>query len=291
MKKNKYLLGSLAVLAIVLVPLAALSKDNKNSDTINLTSDNLIVLNSEVDGESTTQVLAKATELDKKLSGRFGNDHKTPIYLYLNSPGGSIQSGLEMIEGLNGLGRPIITITAFSASMAFQIVQGMPGERLILKSGVLMSHHAKGEEQGEFGGSVRTQMENRQQLWLDRIRELDEQTVKRTNGKQTYKSYTEEYDHELWDNGAKSVAEGYADRVVTVKCDKSLSGTTGHQADFFGIPITYQLSNCPINSSPSGVSVGVIPPAIATVQYEKKIKDQFLSSFESKMTTPLPMAY
>ena len=303
MKMNKILIGTLAVLAMVIVPLAAVSKDDKKSDTVTLTSDNLIILNSEVNGESTGEVLTKATELDKKLAGRFGKDHKTPIYLYLNTPGGSIQSGLELIEGLNGLGRPIITITAFAASMGFQIVQSMPGDRLILKSGVLMSHHARGQMQGEFGGSVRTQMENRQQLWLDRVRELDEQTVKRTNGKQTYKSYTEEYDHELWDNGSKSVTEGYADRVITVKCDNSLAGTSTHQAEFLGIPISYQLSNCPINSAPSGISIGSIPAVdplvistsvnspVANLQYEKHVKEQFLSYFETKMTTPLPMVY
>ncbi|CAM6004799.1 unnamed protein product, partial [Sphagnum balticum] len=94
--------------------------------------------------------------------------------------GGGIQSGLEMTEALNGLGCPVDTVTLFAASMGWQIAQSL-GERLILKNGVMMSHHATGEAQGEFGGSIRTQMENRQQLWIDRVRELDEQTVRRTN--------------------------------------------------------------------------------------------------------------
>lgn len=305
---NKFLLFLALVIGLILVQPRAYPKDP--GDSVTLSSDNVIIFNQEVDGSSVGAAIQKATELDEKLThkgilGKFGKeDHTTPIYLFLNTPGGSIQSGLELTEALKGLGRPIHTITAFAASMGFQIVQNM-NDRLILKSGVLMSHHAVGQFQGEFGGSVRTQSENRTQLWLDRVRELDEQTVARTNGKQTYKSYTEQYDHEMWDTGSKSVAQGYADRIVTVKCDKSLSGTTAHTADFLGMVINYELSNCPLNSAPMNVGIGKSPetpsPLITllgpnipmapgpTPEYVKRVAEEFKADFHQKMITPLPL--
>jgi ATP-dependent protease ClpP protease subunit len=48
-----------------------------------------------------------------------------PIYLFLNTPGGSIQTGLEIIESLKGLDRPVSTVTLFAASMGFQIAQNL----------------------------------------------------------------------------------------------------------------------------------------------------------------------
>jgi ATP-dependent protease ClpP protease subunit len=186
-KKNKFLIGVFVLLAaVLLVPSMSVSKDAQ-SDTIILSKSNLLLLNSQVEGESTGMIIAKAKELDNALNSKRIFANKKPLYLFLNTPGGDIQSGLELIEALKGIGRPVDTITLFAASMGFQIAQNLD-ERLILKNGVLMSHHAAGEFQGSFGGVHPSQVDGRYQLWLDRVRELDEQTVKRTNGRQTYES-------------------------------------------------------------------------------------------------------
>lgn len=264
------------------------SASKNDSDVVVLSASNTLVLNSEVDGDSVGKVISDAKKLDSKLSGiREKASGKAPLYLILNTPGGSIQSGLELIEALNGLGRKTHTVTLFAASMGFQIAQNLD-DRLIVKSGVLMSHHAAGGIQGQFGGTHPSQMDSRYQLWLDRVRELDEQTVKRTNGKQTYESYTAQYDHEMWLTGRKSVEQGYADKVVQVKCDESLSGTTAHEASFMGIPITYELDNCPLNTSPLNVKVGKVE-APFTQEYAKQVVEQFKSNFKMKSTSPVPM--
>jgi ATP-dependent protease ClpP protease subunit len=264
------------------------------TDSVSLAGDNTLVLRGEVNGENVSQVLTKAKELDAALSGvkeKFGA--KKHLVLFIDSPGGSIQAGLELIEGLKGLDRPVDTVVSFAASMAWQIVQNLD-ERLILKNGVMMSHHARGEAQGEFGGSQHTQMEARQQLWLDRVKELDEQTVKRTNGKQTYESYTKEYDHEMWLTGTKSVAEGYSDKIVLAKCDKTLTGVTTNHISFLGMDIAYDLDNCPLNSNPGNVRVGQIgggkgPTADVNPELAEQIKKQFLTTYESKMRQVIPM--
>jgi ATP-dependent Clp protease protease subunit len=285
MKLNKMVLGLFLILTITLIPSVSVSKDDK--DTIVLSKDNTLVLNSEVNGDSVGALILKAKELDNNLSRHFlvNKDH---LYLFLNTPGGSIQSGLELIEALNGMGRPVDTITSFAASMGFQIAQNL-NERLILKSGIMMSHHAAGQIEGSFGGVHPSQMDNRYQLWIDRMRELDEQTVKRTNGKQTYESYIQQYDKEMWLGGTKSVAQGYSDRIVTVKCDKSLAGTTTHQANFLGMPITYELDNCPLNTAPLNVSIGAVTGT--TNEFKERVKQEFLSDFHMKAFTPSAMAF
>lgn len=261
MKTNKVIVGAALALLMALVPASSLSKDTKK-ETVVLSKSNTIVLNSEVDGESTGKVIAKAKELDKELNsslkGKFTGNSRKPLYLFLNTPGGSIQSGLELIEALQGIGRPVNTVTLFAASMGFQIAQALD-ERLILKNGVLMSHRAYGGFEGEFGGSAPSQIDSRYSLWKDRMDELDAQTVARTKGKQTMESYQKQYASEMWLTGAKSVAQGYADREVLVRCDETLTGTTQHELMFMGIiRVVYELDNCPINTAPMNIQIGFI---------------------------------
>lgn len=240
-----------AILGLIVIP-AVSAKDNK--DVIVLSKNNLIVLNSQVDAASEAHVLSEAKRLDKS---RFLGSNKDPVYLYLSTPGGYVHVGMEMIEGLNGLNRPVHTITSFAASMGFQLVQNL-GNRYILKSGVLMSHRARGGVEGEFGGSDPSQLLNRIRIFTQQLTEMDEQTVRRTKGKQTLDSYQKAYANELWVTGQEAVEQGYADQVITIKCDDSLSGTTTHEASMFGLTILYDLSECPINSSPMNVRIGIL---------------------------------
>ena len=290
-KLNKIVLALLVILTVVSVPKVSVSAPNDNKPEIAvLTRDNLLVLGGEVNGESTSTIISKAKELDAKLAKgeRFGK--KAPLYLFLNSPGGSIQSGLELIEALKGIGRPVNTVTLFAASMAFQIAQNM-NDRLILKNGILMSHRAAGEMQGSFGGTRPSQMDSRYQLWLDRVRELDEQTVSRTQGKQTYDSYTKEYANEVWLTGTKSVQEGYADRIVLVKCDTTLSGVNTNHVNFMGMDIAYDLDRCPINTSPMNVRASSLDGKALNAELVNKVEQEFLSGFENKQRQVIPMVF
>lgn len=288
----KYIIALLiVVVGISSFPKTSVSKDN-SPETVTLSKSNLLVLGGEVNGESTSDIISKAKQLDDKLnSGKarlLGN--KDPLYLFLNSPGGSIQSGLELIEALKGIGRPVNTVTLFAASMAFQLVQNLD-DRLILKNGVLMSHQASGEFAGSFGGVHPNQIDNRYQLWSDRMKELDEQTVSRTNGKQTYESYIKEYDHEVWLTGTKSVDRGYADKIVLIKCDSSLSGVTTKHLDFMGLDITYDLDNCPLNTSPMNIKVSAPAGKELTTEMQADVKNRFLGQFDNKQKQVIPMAF
>jgi ATP-dependent Clp protease protease subunit len=228
--------------------------DVKSSNTslkeIVLSKDNVAILDDVIEGESVSKVLTKLRELDAV------NKSAYPIYLFLNTPGGSIQDGLELIEGVQGINRPVNTITLFAASMGWQTVQNL-GQRYILSNGVLMSHKAKGGFSGEFGDGI-SQIDSRYALWMERILQLDKQTVKRTNGKQTLASYRAQYENEMWLTGSQAVARGYADELVSVRCSKDLNGTRESKVDFFGMTIILTFSECPIITAPLSVEV-IIP--------------------------------
>lgn len=219
-----------------------------------LSADNLLVLADEVNDESVGKTINQARKADYNKNQLHFSAKKAPLYLFLNTPGGSIQSGLELLEALQGLQRPIHTVSLFSASMGFQLVQSL-GDRLILRNGILMSHNAYGQFSGSFGGVLPQQFDSRYNLWLSRMTALDTQTVKRTKGKQTLESYQKAYDHELWLDGAKAVSEGYADRIVQVKCDESLDGVNENIVYFFGLKIAYDTDKCPLNNSPTNIRI------------------------------------
>lgn len=281
--KTKILVTGLIALAIVSLFTFSSMPSSADNKAVVLSKDNTIVLNSEVNGENTAKVISKAKELDNT-KGR------APLYLVMNSPGGSIQSGLEMIEALRGLDHKINTITIFSASMAFQIVENL-GERLILKNGVMMSHRAKGQFEGEFGGTFPSQIDSRYHFWLSRLKEMDEQTVVRTNGKQTLESYQKAYGSELWMTGTESVQNGYSDRVVLVKCDSSLAGTTKQTSTFLIFTVTYELDNCPLNTSPMNINA-FLRDGVTPVPPEKleEIKSSFLEQYLKKQRMVVPMS-
>lgn len=256
MMKIKTVLGVLAASLVSLYPTSAVS--NVHAESVILTSENLIVINRPIDGESVSQAIEDAKRLNEKLNSSVSEkvlNNKTPLYLFLNTPGGSVQAGLELIEALHGLDRPVHTVTLYGASMGFQIVQNL-GTRHVLRNGVLMSHRARGQFVGEFGGQNPSQLESRLNFWKSRIDEMDLQTVLRSMGKQSLESYRAAYASEMWITGTQAVEQGYADSIVKVKCDSSLSGTIAKQDILDGfLPVDYELSKCPINTSPINVKV------------------------------------
>jgi ATP-dependent protease ClpP protease subunit len=210
-----------------------------------LTQDNTVALKFSVSDQSVSELISDIRKIDSQLKSGY------PIYLVLYTPGGSIQAGIELIEFLKGINRPVHTITIFAASMGFQFIQHF-GERYVLNYGVLMSHKARGGFQGEFGGGF-SQLDSRYGLWLRRLDMMDKQTVDRTKGKQTLKSYRSSYAPELWLNGPEAVAQGYADSVVTAKCDTSLTGTYSKTFRMGMVKIIVDFAKCPLIVAPVSI--------------------------------------
>lgn len=242
----KYIFMSLVMLASSVVNAASPSPSPAAPSTLTLTADNTLVLDTDVNSVSVSQLMSKALVMDSKLKS------SEPIYLVLYTPGGSITDGLDFIHFMKALNRPVHTVTLWAASMGFQIVQGL-GNRYITRYGTLMAHKARGTFQGEFPG----QLDNRLNYFLAKLDELDNVAVARSKGKLTKQKFQQMYENEYWVDGFKALEPGLADEIVEVRCDQSLSGTREEMVNFFGFSIRVTLSKCPAITGPVAVEAMV----------------------------------
>ncbi len=75
----------------------------------------------------------------------------TPIYLYINCPGGSVIAGLALFDTMRYVKSPIVTINiGLAASMAsFLLAGGQKGQRMALPNSRVMIHQPMGGAQGQ----------------------------------------------------------------------------------------------------------------------------------------------
>jgi ATP-dependent Clp protease protease subunit len=207
-----------------------------------LTKENTAILRGPVNSSSVSEVMIQLSELNKT-----GGD-ADPIFLVLNTPGGSVSDGLNLIEYMNSLRRPVHSISIFAASMGFHILQNSK-QRFITKYGTIMSHRAR----GGFSGDIPQQVKSRFKHITDLLEKMDEQVISRTKGKFDKKSYTELIRDEYWAVGDNAINDGFVDEVATLKCDNSLNGTSEKNiVTFFGV-VTVTFSNCPLITEPLSV--------------------------------------
>lgn len=197
---------------------------------------NTITLNTQFSDSSVAQVMSKALDLHLTLP-----EYET-INLVMISPGGSVDSGINLINFLNSLNRKIDVICIWCASMAFQTFQGVKGNRYLTQYGTLMAHKASGGFRGEFPG----QIEQRLKYWLSRLTQLDLNAVKRTKGVHTLASYRELYDDEYWCNDKECISQGFADGVANVTCGKGFTGLKSEVISTFFGQYKVFLSKCPL---------------------------------------------
>lgn len=222
--------------------------------------------------------VAKAMKDLKKLDSPSKID---PIFLVINSGGGSIHWGNELIRFADNLNRPVHTITLFAASMGFQTVQGL-GKRFILPNGELMSHKARGGVFGEFPG----QLDVRLAHYKRSIEMGDLHTVKRTNGKHTLKSYTDLIENEYWCTSSDCVKAGFADRVVNASCDATMVGNIEDSWKFMYMGVVIELKfvfdKCPLQSAMLELNIFVNGKDIYEVENEVEEETEFSYFSEPK---------
>lgn len=108
-----------------------------------LLKDRIIFLSGEITDEVSNIVVSELLYLD-------GISHDD-IYLYINSPGGSITSGMAIYDTMNFIESDVSTIcVGMCASMAaFLLSSGTKGKRISLKNGEVMIHQPLGGVQGQ----------------------------------------------------------------------------------------------------------------------------------------------
>lgn len=209
------------------------------SDVLVLSERNTVSLQLPVSNESVTDLQREFIAKSDKLPP------STPMYLVLNSPGGSVDAGLQLVETLKGLPNPIHTIQMFSASMSFMISQ-LLGTRYVMQNSTLMAHPAYiGGVEGQVPGSFIT----RANAISDDIAALSSVVAKRAG--LSLPQYVALTQNELWLSGPKAVETHFADKVVTVRCDKTLRGLGPTKViDLFIFRIRLRYDKCPLITMP-----------------------------------------
>ena len=104
-----------------------------------LAVERILFLGQGVDDAIANNIVAQMLYLDS-------DDNSKPIYLYINSPGGSVTAGLMMYDTMKYLKSDVVTIcVGLAASMgAFLLAAGTKGKRVALPNSRIMIHQPLG---------------------------------------------------------------------------------------------------------------------------------------------------
>lgn len=129
-----------------LVPIVVDREDNgeRSFDIFSkLLNNRIIFISGEIDDALSNSVIAQLLHLDS-----ISHDD---ISIYINSPGGSVSSGLAIYDTMNFIKSDVSTVcVGIAASMgAFLLSSGTKGKRFILPNADVMIHQVLGRSEGQ----------------------------------------------------------------------------------------------------------------------------------------------
>ena len=109
-----------------------------------LLKERIVFLSGEIDEAVATSLVAQLLFLESE-------DPEKDIYLYINSPGGSVTAGMAIYDTMNYIKCDVSTIcVGMAASMgAFLLAGGVKGKRCALPNAEVMIHQPLGASQGQ----------------------------------------------------------------------------------------------------------------------------------------------
>ena len=170
-----------------------------------LLNDRIIFLADEVNDVTASLVVAQLLYLEAQ-------DPDKDIYLYINSPGGSISAGMAIYDTMNYIKCDVSTICiGMAASMgAFLLSSGAKGKRFALPNAEVMIHQPLGGMQGQ-ASDIKIHADH-----IIRIREKLNKILSEQTGQslETIERDTERDNFMTADEAAKY---GLVDKVITKK--------------------------------------------------------------------------
>jgi ATP-dependent Clp protease protease subunit len=142
-------------------------------------------------------------------------DSSDPIYVVLDSPGGSVMGGTEFITAMKSVKAPVVTICAtLCASMAF-IIHQYGSQRWVTDHAILMSHPAS--IGGGMGGEVDKVLSGLQiiQRFVDKHNLYISKRVK-----MSYEEFKARSSIEMWLMSDEAIERGFADKAVSLSFEK-----------------------------------------------------------------------
>lgn len=168
-----------------------------------LSQERIIFLGQEVTDGLANQIVAFLLYLDS-------DDPNKPIYLYINSPGGSVTAGMAIYDTMQYIKSEVITIcVGLAASMgAFLLAAGTPGKRLALPHSRIMIH----QPSGGVGRRQATDIQIEAKEILRVRKQLDEMLAARTG--QTLEKIKKDTDRDYFMSALEAQEYGLIDKVI-----------------------------------------------------------------------------
>src|SRR6516165_10512713 len=167
-----------------------------------LLKNRIVILGSEVNDQIANLISAQLLYLE-------GEDDSKDIWLYINSPGGSVTAGLAIYDTMNFITPDVGTICmGLGASMGqFLLCAGAPGKRYALPSARIMMHQPSGGFQGQ-AADIKIQAEQMiyiKQMLAERIAAHTGQSVEQIN---------KDSDRDRWFTAEQARDYGIIDKVI-----------------------------------------------------------------------------
>jgi ATP-dependent Clp protease protease subunit len=166
-----------------------------------LLKDRIIWLGSEVRDENANEIAAKLLLLAAE-------DPERDIYLYINSPGGSITAGMAIYDTMQFIPNDVVTVgIGMAASMGqLLLTAGTKGKRYITPNARVLLH----QPHGGFGGTS-SDIQTQAALILDMKKRLAEITAAQTG--KSVEQINADGDRDRWFSADEALAYGFVDHI------------------------------------------------------------------------------
>lgn len=219
----------------------ALPKQVNAKRTLTLEATNVVVLKGPVTDDSVSAVMKELQAASRR------NPKNVDLYLVLDTPGGSIPAGMDLIDYAKALPQKVHTVTLFAASMGFQIAQNLD-TRYIVNSGISMSHRAT---LAGLDGQINGELESRYKMIRRSVDYLDVVASQRLG--MDLDTYRARILNEMWVFGFDAQEEKVADEMVLLKCGESLNGSYTQTFNTFFGPVDVVFNKCPLIKAPEAI--------------------------------------
>ncbi|PFG19234.1 ATP-dependent Clp protease proteolytic subunit [Serinibacter salmoneus] len=179
-----------------------------------LLKERIIWLGSEVRDDNANAICAQMLLLAAE-------DPTKDIFLYINSPGGSVTAGMAIYDTMQYVQPDVATVaTGMAASMGqFLLASGAKGKRYATPHARVMMH----QPSGGIGGTA-TDIRINAQLILHMKRQMAELTAEQTG--KTVDQINADADRDRWFTAEEALEYGFIDHVVATAANVSGGGGT-----------------------------------------------------------------
>ena len=169
-----------------------------------LLKDRIVMLTGPVEDNMANSIIAQLLFLDAQ-------DSSKDIYLYVNTPGGSVSAGLAIVDTMNFIKSDVQTmVIGMAASMGTIIASsGAKGKRFMLPHAEYMIHQPMG---GTGGGTQQSDMAIAAEHLLQTRETLEK--ILADNSGQTLKKIHADAERDNWMTAKETLDYGFIDEIM-----------------------------------------------------------------------------